>query len=299
MSAGYGVYASTTDFKFKSFITKRINRIYPLHFLGVIAWMLLFSHALGVKEVLCLPTILNLLLLHALVPSKEYFFSCNGVSWCLSVLLFCYALFPLIIQYSGKLNRKRLLLVFTSLLLLYFCIISFIPNDMVASIIYISPLMRLFDFIIGILCHKVYIHISCKYASSVNEYTTNILQIIVVLFLIGAIIFSGYIPVKIRQVSYWWLPVSFILIVFALFDSRDTIVNRILKSRILIWFGEISFSFYILHQLIIEFSAPYVSRHITVAPLGLCFIFLITILISWLSNKYIEQFLMSYVFKRI
>ena len=96
------------------------------------------------------------------------------------------------------------------------------------------------------------------------------------------------IPKVYRYSCYYWLPVSLIILIFALQQGG---ISRLLSNRFLIIGGEISYSFYLIHLFIIDtymrMSAHYhwqIQWTISV-PVILC----ITIILSLLSFYYFEK----------
>lgn len=74
---------------------------------------------------------------------------------------------------------------------------------------------------------------------------------VVLLFLLTLVIY-GIVSPRYGLVSLWW-PASVALIsVFALFNERGGLVTRLLQTRPLVFFGNISFSFYMIHLLVIK-----------------------------------------------
>ena len=152
MTLGYGDKVEAADFCYKNFVKKRLLRLLPLN----IICLCLF---------LALPTImdfwngesplyrykwfvLDVLLLQSWIPYKPINFSGNAVAWFLSDILFCNLIFPLLVR---KIKRSNLKVVLLSVLFLYFIIVLFIPYTWVHSLIYINPLFRVVDFLLGIV----------------------------------------------------------------------------------------------------------------------------------------------------
>ncbi len=105
------------------FSINKIKKLYPLHIL-----MMLSALVFVVKELLtnfsiksfvfvCGKVLLNVTLLQTWIPSSSVYFSLNGVAWYLSVCLFIYAVFPIIIRYVRKMDIKTSIILSS---LLYF-----------------------------------------------------------------------------------------------------------------------------------------------------------------------------------
>lgn len=261
LSAGYYDRVLAPNFRIGQFIKKRVTRLYPLHIVGFVVWAVFFGI---VDPIPIMSSISNLLLIQAWIPSGDYYFSCNSVSWCLSVLLFCYLVFPYLVKAIDKSSTKRLILCAIAILSLYGAVICALPARLILPILYISPMMRIIDFVIGILLYKTYIAFNCnshRYSNLIKERYASILQIALIGLTAAAIALYDYIPMRLSLASYWWLPCGVLIIGFSITDGKHTFIGRLLSNRYLRWFGEISFNFYILHQLIIRGWTELASRY--------------------------------------
>ena len=86
MSAGYEMKVVSSQFSYRSFMLKRLIRVYPLHLLCLIGFIIIALISAAPVSYRCL--IPNLLLLQSWFPMQSVYFSGNAVSWCLSDLLF-------------------------------------------------------------------------------------------------------------------------------------------------------------------------------------------------------------------
>ena len=142
-SLGYGQRIREGAFRYGDFIWKRLKKLYPLHLLCLLFFLLVSQTTLDMK------VMTNALLLQSWVPDPEWYFSCNKVSWFLSSLLFCYVVFPFVYRH---LSRYLTLAV----LLAYAAICWLIPYDQVNAVLYVFPLVRFVDFYLGMLLCRFY-----------------------------------------------------------------------------------------------------------------------------------------------
>ena len=116
---------------------------------------------------------------------------------------------------------------------------------------------------------------------------TWILKIIVSAFFVFYFC-AADIPKVYRYSCYYWLPVSLVILVFAL---QRGYISRLLSNRILVIGGEISYSFYLIHLFIIltylQMATLY-QWHIH-WMISVPVIFCITIALSLLSYYYFEK----------
>lgn len=302
MSAGYGNRCRQRSFIYWDFLEKRLVRLYPLHLLCLILFVfirLFSSHAPEWG-----PLIPNLLLVQSWIPDSEYYFSGNAVSWCLADMLFFYVSFPLLIRFVF-ICKKRLCLFLFGVFLLYFTALYFTPAGKVHALFYIFPLSRLVDFIIGMLLYHVYQYVDqiawINKLKRLSYTKKTLIECMPIVLLILALLFFPLIDQKIYVACYYWFPMSFLILLFAIFNKNGGGVTCLLTNKAMLYWGSISFSFYMLHLLIINTSNALLSQlGITLLweyklPLYLLFALIASILIS----KYYEQPIVSFYKKKV
>lgn len=270
----------------KNFFIARIARIYPLHLLCLLIAIPLtlqnsaFEFSTWIKQLF-----FNLTLTQSFIPIKTFYFSFNSPSWSISNELFFYLLFPFLIILISKLKyykfNKGLLTLFLFLLPLLMLVI---PPIHYKSLFYVNPFFRIFDFIIGILLFELYERI--KNQQRLIHY--NILEISSVLLLVLFFVFHREFPLVLRYSVYYWLPMSLLILIFSF---QKGFISNFLSNRILILLGEISFGFYMFHQLILKYfknlNAAYF--HIENEYLIISILFIVSILVSYISFIWFEN----------
>ena len=216
MSAGYGEKVLSEIFDFKHYYLKRVIRLWPLHLLCLLGFVVLhFQNAFSsIKSMGVLG--INSLMLQSWVPVKSVYFSGNAVSWCLCDLMFCYLMFPVIYRFINNVRTKIIVIIGLLVAASYSVIIQLIPDSMVHAIVYISPIFRLLDFIIGILVYRAFQKL-CKgkignYIGRCSRIKLTGLEICSVSLLIGCIMAYACLPEKYYLASMWW-PICAVLIV--------------------------------------------------------------------------------------
>lgn len=160
MSAGYDSKFLSPDFNFKTYILKRIIRLWPLHLLALTFAIALY-YSDNTFSVVQIPIfIIDALMLQAWVPTGTVFFSGNAVSWCLSVLIFCYAIMPFVYRRISNTSERTLIRI-TLLLMCAYAVVALgvIPAYLAKPLLYISPIFRFFDFYLGIVAYRIYCNI--------------------------------------------------------------------------------------------------------------------------------------------
>ncbi len=300
MSIGYEERTKLPTFSWKSFMLKRLIRLWPLHLLCLGAWIILAYAAWGSSAIYPLPLLGNALLLQWL-PIEHI--GGNSVAWCLSILVIFYAVYPLL----ARLKTIQLIL----LTLLIHIALRLFADTLTGIDIrwywYAFPGSRIQDFLIGILCYRSYKHIIKQYGEKYLTQLSIRYRWIIELFPM-ALCAWGLIALRANYTSYgevahFYLPCYLMILVFALsstYPNRTSIANLISRPW-LIYLGEISFSFYMIHSLVILSVKQILSR---IAPgVGwesrLLITIGITIGLSILINRYYETPIANYLSKRL
>lgn len=238
-----GLYAERKRFWFA-----RFSRIYPLHLVCLLGFVLLHIRSLDMTQFPVLTA--NLFLLQSWVPVSEVYFSGNAVSWFLSDLCFCYLLFPVIHRYLSR-SFREIRVVIVSFLCLYFILVALLPVELIHPIVYIFPAMRIVDFIIGIILWKVLAEKIFVVNRSVRNCT--LLEACAIGLMLVFILGYSHVPVRLGLASYWWFPVIVILFVFTN-EGKNAygLISKALCWRPLVILGNISFSFYMIHLMVIH-----------------------------------------------
>lgn len=260
VSLGYAEKVTGESFSYRKFIIKRFARIYPLNLIGLILW-LIFPIAIGIyvgeiKGINCV-LILDLLLVQSWWPESFVFFSGNIPCWFLSDIVFCYSVFPFLIKFAKNHNH---LIWFTSIMFVYFLVVNFVPNEYDYNIIYINPLLRIFDFVVGIELYFFYNRIndsrSCK--NSLQQKT--ILELSSIILTISFMLLYPYTPPRYSYVSLFWVPSVFTILIFSLHSNYGGVLSKILEKKCLCYFGKLSFPFYVFHLVSITWVDYLMSK---------------------------------------
>ena len=231
----------------KKFYIARISRIYPLHIATLLVSIPLFYK--GVRVLF-----LNIFLLQSYIPKENIFFSYNAPSWSISSEFFFYAVFPFIIYISAKVNYFTKILgvfIFVAIIIL---INIFLPEKQLHYWLYISPFTRIFDFTIGIFLFDLYAFIKNKNLVVSNNFS-NILEIFSLFTLIVFFLFKDDVYINFRYSVYYWIPMCLIIFSFAfsfLHAKSNNIITNFLSKKWLVYLGEISFAFYLIHYIVIN-----------------------------------------------
>lgn len=168
----------------------------------------------------------NVLLLQSWIPIGEIYFSGNPVSWCLADMIFFYVIFPI---YAKLLNSdngaclKKYGLWFIFLLVFYFFIMVLVPDNYCHQFLYISPVFRLIDFLIGMLMYELYYELKSKNREdkiiSLSYMEKSFIELFLILFLTIFIAVFPYLDVRYSYAALWWGILPEFILYFALVDK--------------------------------------------------------------------------------
>lgn len=291
MTLGYHDKVMQPSFVYGRYIARRMIKFYPLH------WLCLFLSIPLVESFSWLTFGTNAALLHSWIPIGRFYFSYNMVSWYLANTMFFAVIFPLLFRCINGMKLKMMGALF---ILLYIIIAIFGFDSCRKDILYIHPMVRLFDFIVGISVGKTYLNI--KDNTIVKSFVKNnrllvirSIWIAIFLLVVLSIFLSGKKPV------FYWPLIAFVIIATSLTNVSDE--TNILKNKWLIKFGEYSFPFFMLHQILIMYVYKFIrpslclltdNRYILQVMLIIaCFVITLiaTILIQNYINKPVTQWL--------
>ncbi|WP_282628939.1 acyltransferase family protein [Empedobacter sedimenti] len=269
------------SFDKKKFYIARIARIYPLHvltfcimlpFVVINVWQGYFHWDIGGA---------NLFLLQSYIPIKDFYFSINNVSWSISTEFFFYLMFPFFAIWLHKFPKLK----YISLIIIPIIIVAepYFKTDLKLEkgIFYINPIVRSFDFILGI--------ITCQFYRKVKDTNINFSKGTLIelgsLLLLGIFFyFHNDVARAFRYGIYYWIPMVAIVLVFAM---QKGFFSKILQNKGLIYLGEISFAFYMIHMIVIKYGNQYLPKLNDFSKIGIYFI--VALILSALIFEYFEK----------
>ena len=285
----------------KRFLFARIARIWPAFLASFFLayWLLSLSWDSEIG-------LANILMIHAWLPFPIYYFSYNWVSWSISTEFFFYLAFPFLIYQWDKTWLVKLLT--SGIIVVLMIEVSNelqLPsysslNDGIThtALLYIHPVSRIFEFILGIFVASCWRkNVGCVQWSKSRAS----------LYEIGVILLAGASMLYISLLAAWvgnkhWLGLSaeewlshsgsmfaFGLLIYVMAVGRGWITVW-LSLPLLVLLGEISFSCYLLHQILLR----YYQANITLFPhlpniLSLAIFWVILLLASYLMWALIEM----------
>ncbi|MFE1902023.1 acyltransferase family protein [Streptomyces yangpuensis] len=276
-----------------AFLRRRLLKIYPNHIVVFAAAMLLFagSAVTGVAD--WLP---NLFLIHTWWPQPTVNLSVNPPSWSLGSELLFYMLFPALIVPIRKLRGRTALwgwsaamiagMVAVQLIATYF--VPDTPKSTITPISgmqfwfgYLLPAGRLFEFVLGILLARIVL--AGLWPRRVGFGLSLVLTVL------------GYAAALVAPFQYGFvvatvIPVAALIGATAHADVQGR--TTFLRSRPMVWLGEVSFGFYLVQGVTIFYLRSLLGENTYSVPVALLVIagfFAASLLGGWLLYRFVEM----------
>lgn len=261
-----------------SFLVARLARIWPLHIACLLLTLLLLP-AKFQADYTPLNMLASLLLVQAWIPLLDTTFAFNSVSWSLSAEFFFYLVFPLLIWKSNLSARRLANLTITLLSVTFFVALSgllHLPEMACGTVsyhelLYAGPLCRVFEFMLGITAYYLFLAVRQASAAKPARLATLLftaLELVAVAAAITSAFYSERIAHYLSALLtfqtaaqaplFTWLyhagtvapAFALTIVVFAL--NRGWL-SRALSLPLLVYLGEISFSVYLVHRLLLYY----------------------------------------------
>jgi len=233
-----------------AFWRRRVARVVPNHvvvWIGVLAVLAVTHRAAGAG-----PSISGLFLVQAWIPDQAYYFGGNTPAWSLSCEMAFYAAFPLLLPLLRKVPGRRLWMLAIGLPVAI-ALVPAVSLAMSSGLAYwftwVFPVPRVLDFALGMVLGLMI---------QQGRWRGPNLPVAAVLVLVCYSI-EPLAPERWTLVA--WMVVPFAVLIAAAATADVTGRGSWLRARPLVWLGEISFAFYLVHQPVIRFGAKALGSH--------------------------------------
>jgi peptidoglycan/LPS O-acetylase OafA/YrhL len=255
-------YGSKDGFSFGPFMKARFSRLWPAHLFWTLAviWLIPVGNGVGIRVGEGMfgwwPTLgLNLSMLHAWSPFRAHSFSFNGLSWSISTEMMLYCFFPLLFPGIRR-NWPWKLSVTLGLLILMTWVGSLLPLRAGAqelhstSFTYTFPLARAFEFCLGMTAWVAWDRVRDRIKSGFAYRT--LIELAGGFLFVAGIAASELLAESMSVVAKVIAYLSLVALLVTL-SSGGGALSKALSFRPLVYLGEISFSLYLSHQVIMRY----------------------------------------------
>lgn len=264
LSSAYGNKVSSDGFRYRQFMARRVKKLYPLHLLCLLAFVVINIRSMDAGTLVRL--LPNLLLVQSWIPSAGFYFSANAVSWFLSDILLCYSVFPVVFRVVRRMTPAALTGAWAAVLAAYAVLLCNIPDAMTNAIVYVFPPVRTVDFAIGVTLWRVAVWLKKRrIAVFESRLTATAAELAVFAALAMTLAAHPYVNLQIRTACLFW-PVNVAIILLFACERQGGEVAWLLRRKPLIWLGNISFPLFMVHQMAISITLASLLRLSSITP---------------------------------
>lgn len=296
------VYCASSDLSkfpnfFTSFMMSRIARLYPLHIITLLILVIIllvlpdFSNRYAAGTFTYTSFLFNLLLI------QNWGFigpSWNLVSWSISAEWFMYLLFPFMLicsRYLISFKLKWFYLFFTLVILsTHYLVIYLLQLDGYGGISLGGMIQVFFEFSLGFCVYGFREHLIKHEALKRSD------------SVLGSLMVLTLISIAWQPFFYMFLPVAALLVLNLSIANNN--ISRQFERKTMIWLGDISYSLYMWHWIVIQLGNYALHHKILVinGKVDLLLFFIVATVISLIlahySYIYVEKkgqrFILSY-----
>ena len=258
-------YLKREHFSTQQYLAARIARILPLYFLALAISLALQLSLFELNRFDLIHIFISASLLQAWFPPLALEF--NGPAWAISVQMFFYLLFPLIIIYLRRIKPKVSSVWILSIsihLLAQLVVFNLINSDFIQpsgsishSLVTYFPLAHLGSFLVGVAA-GYYAHHSPRYLEKGNRLFWTIsggLSLVFLFLLLNNRLFTKVAGYRTPITARLLVP-TFLLLIF-LFIHQKNYLRLIFQSKAFILLGEASYALYILQSPLYKLHIRY------------------------------------------
>ncbi|MCU1669256.1 MAG: mycarose O-acyltransferase [Blastococcus sp.] len=279
----------------RSFWGRRLARLWPAYAVAAVAGYLVgrwVDHRYFSLEGLAR----NLVMIQSWTPAKSVYFSINSVNWSLSAEAFFYLTFPLYARPILNLTARKAAVLggvlFTAIWAVGVPFVDKIPlgggfvlpDNTAIWLVYVCPAVRVLEFMLGIVLVALVRRAALPRVPAAVAWVSAAVAW-------GA---ASVLPVSFGAVAVTVLPFCLLIISYS---QTDVVAPRstLWSSRTLVWLGNVSFCFYLVHQLVLRvFTTKAGTSWLAVGGgmrtlKSIAFVFVVSLTTAWLLHVLVEK----------
>lgn len=265
---------------------RRYKKFFPLHiFTFFLAFVLCIKSFMFLESAVKYTgiAVLNILCLQSWVPVQSVYFSYNAVSWYLTLVMFMTVIEPWLNKYRAKIQKKRVIVVLVMSVMVWNLIWCCFSNTYTHWLLYIVPLARIMEFIIGFGVGGV-----IKRADKKDNIIWDYLYTLCWMSVIILLIMSSFVSCNNLFLTIVWLIPAILIVGLAIYREKNNIGKRIIKFRLLEMIGNLSMELFLTHWVVIRYIEVFFSKAGIVNAGAFLLVCLTGILFAALGAKKIE-----------
>lgn len=242
------------DFCIYDYLKKKYSSFGFIYIFSTFIMLLPFLIHRGSTKKAILSALLHIPLLQAWYAPFFPGYDLNQADWFLSAIMFCWLLEKPIILFISKLGKKSLIFFLLGVFLIRITIyyIPFSDQILYSAILYKCPLVRIFDFILGMVGGSLVVKENVPINFGFIDYIS------IGFFAISLVLYN-IVPLKCKEVLL--IGISSFLLIIAFANNNSKLTN-IFKSKLLDFVAKHSLTIYLIHYVIIFYVMTYLSRFI-------------------------------------
>lgn len=260
---------------------RRAAKIFPNH---LVTWMVgLAALAYTSHAVPFVATLPGFVLLQAWIPVQDVYYAVNTPAWSLSCEVAFYAAFPFLLRAIWRVREERLWPlagVLVGLVLLMPAIALTMPDGIAYWFVYVFPVTRALEFMLGMTLARIV---------KADRWIGIGLWPAIGLVVVGYAL-SDYLPGGFAYVAGTVIPLALVIPAAAVADLAGR--PSPFRGRVFIWLGEVSFAFYLVHQIVMRLLDKIIGDHTwsTAPAIAITLLMLAVSLFSaWLLYRIVER----------
>lgn len=281
----------------RAFWGRRLVKIYPNHVVTFFFALASYAYVSATWG----RGIPNFLLLQAWIPRDDVFFSINNPSWSLSCELVFYLLFPALNRAVRRIRAERLWWWAAgtgAAIVLLPLVVQLLPTGETFGphhansplyghsitqmwLVYIFPPVRVLDFLLGILMARIVL--AGRWAGP------GVLPALALT--VAAYAASLYVPFLFSLNAVVVVPFALLISAAAARDAQGR--GTAVSGRVWVWLGEVSFAFYLVHQILLSVTQErfgFRTAHSPAVAVGVAaLVAAVSLLLAWLLYVGVER----------
>lgn len=243
---------------YKEFCKKRFFKFWPLHIVTLLcivpfSQIFIFNEWGENLKNWIIKFLFNLSLTHTWINNSDIYYSFNGVSWFLSVMVFLTLVtIPILVLLKKLIKSKHDVYKYMAIVIFAtFIWYSYGKKTEISPSywFYIFPPARLFEYIAGMLLGILLTMKSRETIPKLSNVKKFIWTFVEVAILVGIIISFPYV----EKVEYLWQSVGWILpniVLILIFAEEKGVFTKILSCKFIVYLGSLTFNAYLIHQVV-------------------------------------------------